>query len=219
MADSAINKLPNFEDTIKLVSSAVNKPELFNPSVSPQPTIKAIAGLFEQGGISPQEARTAAGRKLAESLASSLSTTDTGKEIGLVLRKGSGDLATGGQAILSKLQKFIEDKPGISGLNKISAGESALTDIRQMTISEIQQALKDKSGKLIKESDAKNIRKAILQGYQNIPLEYRGLGEKVTDTLYSVNPLQKYYSRIQGALRYTYNPFFRLQESAETKIL
>jgi hypothetical protein len=33
------------------------------------------------------------------------------------------------------------------------------------------------------------------------------------------NPLQRFYSRAQGALRYSWNPFFRVQEITETKIL
>lgn len=224
MADTAINKLPDFEDTTKLISSAVNNPELFNPSVSPNPTLSYIAGLFERGGISPQEANLSANRKLGESITSSLLGTEAAQEIGLKLRKKArkkdgGDLTNGGQALLASLQKFIEDKPGVRGFDRISAGESALTDIRQLTINEIQQATKSKGGVLISVDAAKEIRRAILEGYQKVPLEFRGLGEKVTDTLYSINPLQKHYSRIQGALRYTYNPFFRVQESAETKVL
>jgi hypothetical protein len=41
----------------------------------------------------------------------------------------------------------------------------------------------------------------------------RGAGDKAVDWLYKVNPLQKYYSRIQSAMRYTYNPFFKTQEA------
>lgn len=209
----------DYEDTRKLVSGAIKNPDLFDPSAAPQPQMKTIASMFERFGVSPEESNRLAYAKVSESVAANLKTTVAGSELGF---KTGEDIARGGEVILSRLQNYVENKAGISGLNKISAGKSALVDIRQMTIGEIQDALKYKVGngfKKISEQQAKEVRSAILKGYMEVPLEMRGLGDKVTDVLYQYNPLHKYYSRIQSALRYTYNPFFRIQESAETKIL
>lgn len=207
------------ESLTKLVSSAIKNPGTFDPSAAPTPVISHVAGFLERFGVSPQESNGLASKKLAESVSARLSGTFAGRELGFSV---DGNKAIGGDVILSRLQQYIENKPGIYGLNKISAGQSSLTDIRQMTVNEIREALatKGKSGTAMISADAaKEIRQAVIKGFTDLPLEARGLADKLVDTLYAVNPMQKYYSRTQSALRYTYNPFFRAQESAETKIL
>lgn len=213
------NKFIETEDLTKLISSAIKDPNLFDPSAAPTPVVSHIAGFLERFGISPQDSNGLASKKLAESVATRLSGTMAGRELGFNV---DGKKAIGGDVVLSRLQQYIENKPGIHGLSKISAGQSSLTDIRQMTVNEIRQALATttKGGTtMISTEAAKEIRQAIIKGFTDLPLEARGLADKLVDTAYAINPMQKYYARIQSALRYTYNPFFRAQESAETKIL
>lgn len=192
---------------------------IFDPSAAPTPVVSHIAGFLERFGISPEDSNGLASKKLAESVAVRLNGTMAGRELGFNV---DGKKAIGGDIVLSRLQQYIENKPGVYGLNKISAGQSSLTDVRQMTVNEIRQALatKTKSGtSMISAQAAKEVRQAVIKGFTDLPLEARGLADKIVDTLYAVNPMQKYYSRTQSALRYTYNPFFRAQETAETKIL
>lgn len=213
------NKFIETEDLTKLISGAIKNPELFDPSAAPVPVVSHIAGFLERFGISPEDSNGLASKKLAESVAARLNGTMAGRELGFNV---DGRKAIGGDIVLSRLQQYIENKAGIHGLSKISAGQSSLTDIRQMTVNEIRQALatKSKNGtSMISADAAKEIRKAVIKGFTDLPLEARGLADKLVDTLYAVNPMQKYYARTQSALRYTYNPFFRAQESAETKIL
>lgn len=199
----------SLDETRKLVSGAIKgNTDIFDPATAPQPAVASIAGFFESAGLSPQASGKAGYRALSENVVASLDQLGMGTTLGLKNTQG-GDITAGGQAILSRLQSYIENKRGVFGLGR----NSAVTDIRQMTYGEIEDALK------VSKADAKNISKAVLDGYMNTPLELRGLGDKVVDTLYRVNPLQKYYSRIQSALRYTYNPFFRTQERVETKLL
>ena len=213
------NKFIETEDLTKLISSAIKDPNLFDPSAAPAPVISHIAGFLERFGISPEDSNGLASKKLAESVTARLNGTMAGRELGFNV---DGKKAIGGDIVLSRLQQYIENKPGIHGLSKISAGQSSLTDIRQMTVNEIRQALatKTKNGtSMISADAAKEIRQAITKGFTDLPLEARGLADKLVDNLYAINPMQKYYARTQSALRYTYNPFFRAQESAETKIL
>lgn len=210
------NNFIETDDLTKLISNAIKDPNIFDPSAAPSPVMGAIAKAFEKMGISPQDSNQYASRQLSQHVVARVNTTQVGKELGLSI---DGDTAKGGEVILAKLQQYIEDKPGIHALSKISAGQSSLTDVRQMTVSEIQQALKTKNGKVISPEAAKELRKSIIKGFQDVPLEIRGAGDNIVDTLYGVNPMQKWYARVQGTLRYTYNPFFRIQESAETKIL
>lgn len=197
------------EDTRKLVSAAMKgDTEVFDLATSPQPVFQAIARGLERVGLSPHAANEVVNRKLSESLVVSLDELGLGGTLGLRNSQG-GDVVNGGRAILSQLQQYIENKHPILGLGRASA----ITDIRQLRADEIAQALH------ITKTDAKAVSRAIVNAYTKVPLDYRGLGDKIVDTLYKINPLQKYYSRIQSALRYTYNPFFRTQERVETGLL
>lgn len=204
------------EDTKKLVSGAIKGSEIFDPTSNPVPVFSTIAGMLEKSGLSPREANQQTMRIVGDSVAETIHKTIAGRELGFGIK--DADIGIGGQVVVSRLQRYVENKAGIKGFGKISQGKSAITDIRQLTLGEIQEALKV-DGKLLDRVSAKEVRKAIVKGYQEVPLDVRGLGDRVTDTLYSYNPLHKYYSRTQSALRYTYNPFFRVQEVAETKIL
>jgi len=209
----------DIDDTRKLISGAIKDENLFDPSAAPAPLFKQIAGTMERFGVSPEESNRLAYRKVSETVAANLRNTVAGAELGF---KTGDDIARGGEVVLSKLQMYVENLKGVPGLRKLSAGKSAVVDIRQLTLDEISDALKYKEGgklKSISKAQAKEVREAIIKGYGEVPMEMRGLGEKAVDVLYQYNPLHKYYSRIQSSLRYTYNPFFRLQELSETKIL
>lgn len=203
-----ITPIVDFENTRKLVSAAIQgKSEVFDLATEPMPVLESIARSLEQAGLSPQAANGEATRRLSESVVANLSELGMGQTLGLVDTQG-GDIIKGGQVILSRLQGYVENKKGLFGI-----GKSAVTDIRQLTYSEVSDALK------VSKDEAKTISQAIMNGYKEVPLEFRGLGDKVVDALFAYNPLQKYYSRVQAALRYTYNPFFRVQERVETKLL
>lgn len=205
----------DYNDTRKLVTAAIKgDTEIFDVAKAPQPEISAIASTLRRFGLSPESANEVGRQKLSQSLVANLDQTKIGKELGL----GSinDDTTAGGRAILSKLQEYIEKKRP-NRIGKLAtlgrADSSAITDIRMLYTDEIQDALN------ISEDAAKSVSKAITEAYMKVPLEFRGIGNKVTDALYRYNPAQKYYSRIQSALRYTYNPFFRAQERVETALL
>lgn len=196
-------------DLRKLVTGAIKgNDEVFDVSRAPEPNLAAIVGAIDRAGLSPRSTNTIANRKLQESLVANLDELGVGREIGLT-STADGDVLKGGKAILGKLQQYVENKKPALGFGRAAA----ITDIRQMRIGEIQEVLN------VSKSQAKTISSAIMDAYMQVPLEFRGLGDKIVDGLYKFNPLQKYYSRLQSALRYTYNPFFRTQERVETKLL
>lgn len=195
----------------KLVTGAIQgNSEVFDVSSAPNPVLSAIAGAIDKSGLSPQSTNQVANRKLQESLVASIDELGLGGELGFKNTQG-GDILNGGKVILSKLQQYVENKKPVLNLGR----SAAVTDIRQLRIGEIQEAL----GPGITSHQAKALSRAIMDAYTKVPLEFRGLGDHIVDNLYKYNPLQKYYSRLQSALRYTYNPFFRVQESVETKLL
>lgn len=216
------NRIPELDytdiqnTTRKLISAAqTGDTALFDAAKAPQVEVAQLARALEKAGLSPEAAGAGANQKLAESLVASLDKLQVGTQLGLKNSQGS-DMVGGGRAILSQLQGYLENKLGIFGVTK-----NAATDIRQLTPGEVSQALGlTKNAPLhgVPE-EAKQISKAIMQAYLDVPLEYRGLGDRVVDGLYRYNPLQKYYSRLQSAFRYTYNPFFRTQERVESAVL
>lgn len=196
-------------DLRKLVTGAIKgNSDVFDLASAPEPNLSAIAGAIDKSGLSPRSMNQVANRKLQESVVANLDELGLGTQLGLKNTQG-GDVLNGGRVILSKLQQYVESKRPALGLGK----KAAITDIRQLRIGEIEEALD------VTNSQAKTISRAVMNGYLQVPLEFRGLGDKAVDALYKYNPLQKYYSRIQSALRYTYNPFFRTQERVETKLL
>lgn len=200
-----------YEDTRKLLTAVTHgDTELFDQTVEPQPVLATLSYGLRKAGLTPEQNNAVAFEALARSLASELEAS--GANIGLT----GPDKTAGGKAMLSMLQRYInKHKPSYIG-NALVLGksrQSALQDLRQMTRKEIEEALPGTSSE-----DAKKIVFAVRNAYTKVPLEFRGLGVKAFDYAFKV-PGFKFYNRIQSALRYTYNPFFRTQELIETKTL
>lgn len=208
--------ISSVEETRKLVTAAVtHNTEIFDAATSSQAHMAAIAGVLERFGLSPRASNTVANRALSESVVEHLNDLNIGKELGLTNRLGD-DMVGGGQAIIHRLQNYIENqKPNKLGkiLTGGAAQASAVTDIRQLTKTELIEALG------VTKSQAKLIKEAIVDAYASVPMSLRGLGDHIVDKAYQLNPFQGAYSRTQSALRYTYNPFFKTQEAVETNIL
>lgn len=221
--ESGIRHTPYVEldDTRKLISAAAKgDSDLFDPAVAPQPVFAAVRGWAQRAGLSPESATSAAHRKLAESFVRQIDELGIARDLNLPQK--DGDAVGGGQAILYKLQQYVEGKKpnmlGAAVTGTIGAPRAAITDIRQLTKTEIIEALNSPTFHVTKET-AKQIQRSMMRAYLNVPLEVRGLGDRFVDALYAANPAHKYYSRIQSALKYAYNPFFRAQERVETALL
>lgn len=94
-----------------------------------------------------------------------------------------------------------------------------ITDYRQMTDGDIQTAFKNKKID-ISGADAHRIGRAIDQSWLQMPLAIRGLGDKAVDLNFRFNPLAGRYSRLQGSLRFAWNPFYQnLRAIPKTEIL
>lgn len=202
----------DYEDTRKLVSAVSNGSDIFDPAVAPHPTLDSLASSLRRFGLSPESNTSVAYDKLSEAMVNNLEGMKMAGELGL----NGEDSAKGGKFILSRLQTYINEHQPNPYLNVGTFGrgnQSALQDVRQMTTKEIMEALPNTT-----KQQAKALQQAILKAYTDVPLEFRGLGIKAFDYAYRI-PGAKNYFRIQSALRYVYNPFFRAQELIETKML
>ena len=201
------------KDTRKLISAAANGSDIFDEAIDPNMGVSGLSRLLNKFGLSPEANNEIAFNKLAESVTNSLQSLKTAERLGLA---GTKDPIRGGKYMLSRLQRYVNAQRPNPYLNVLVGGrrtQSALQDIRQMNSKEIIEALPG-----ISEKEARAIKGALAKAYSDVPLEFRGLGPKAIDLAYRI-PGFRAYSRIQGALRYTYNPFFALQEIFETKTL
>lgn len=208
----------DYNDTRKLISAvsrgSYEAKQVFDPDTAPQPVLHTIGGFLTKAGLSPQAAQKQAYAALSKSVATNLDNSGIARDLGFELQ---GDTTTGGQVLLSKLQHYVDGVQApafLKGLPLIGKNiRPAITDIRQLSIGDIQKAVASD----ISRSTARGIKAAINKGYTDVPMELRGMGDKILDYAYRFNPLQANYSRLQSALRYSYNPFFQTQESFETK--
>ena len=194
--------------------------DVFDVATAPKPMLKGMAGFLSRIGLSPESTNTEAFKALSAHVAASLDNSGAARELGF---SAGGNDAAGGQVILSRLQQYVDNIQANKFLKTASLtfgkARPAITDIRQLTKDEIIEALSNpETGFKLTKAQAKSIQKSVLQGYLDTPLSLRGFGDKVLDFNYRYNPAHKYYSRAQSALRYSYNPFFQLQEGVETSL-
>ena len=116
-------------------------------------------------------------------------------------------------SIIKKLSSYANN-PTRKGL----LSKTPITDLRQLTIKDIQTALEGTTA-----SDARAIQKSISQAYLQVPLAVRGLGDRAVDYMYKTGPIsaiERRYMRIMGAARFSWNPFFQyLRVIPKTEIL
>ena len=157
------------------------------------PAFGAIGKTLEKLGLSAQQSTAEAYKMVTTNAANAIDKLGVGEK---------------GVNVLNALQNFTEKT-------------KTLSDIRQMTNGEIVKALGDAGMKISKESAGK-IQNAITKAHIDVPLALIGLADRATSVAQAIpytGRLQSIYSRIQGALRYTFNPFFHLQEMTETNLL
>ena len=163
------------------------------------PQFQRIGNMLTSLGLSPMESGKEAYR---------LINTNAASQIDNIVINGHG-LSEDGVTILNKLYRYMDNPTGGFIRKQI---QGSITDMRMMTVGEIAKA----TG--LSNEASKAVQNAIIQAHLDVPLAIRGLGDKVVDFALK-NPLQRLYQRLQGTLRYTWNPFFRTQEVVETKAL
>lgn len=164
-----------------------------------QPQFKRIGNMLTAAGLSPVESSKEAYRLVHTNAINHIDDIEI----------AGRNLPKDGATVLNDLYNYMNDPKGTWFQNQIT---KSITDLRFMTKNEIAKAT-GLSGQA-----AKEVQRAIIQSHIDVPLAIRGLGDKVVDYALK-NPLQRVYQRLQGVLRYSWNPFFRVQEISETKTL
>ena len=188
----------------KIVSNFADSSDpLFDTAVKPLPGLDRVGSFMKRVGLSIEDTTASVNQALNNNLEEALKGVNLNKV-------PLGDAKA--QWVKRKLSDYLESLPTKPTLTRSIVAQ----DARFLRTGEIMKALD------VDSATAKSVQKALLDSYTSIPIAMRGLGDKLVDYSYNLpvtGGLQRAYSRVQGALRYSWNPFFRLQETTETEIL
>lgn len=176
--------VPFSETSGKLATAAVTndiKDGFFVRAAAPVPVLQSIGNVLVKAGLSPEMASQSVQSVFQDKF------TAAADKFGFTSRSGD--------QVLAKLSNYMKNPTGI-------LGKVPITDYRQLTVTDITKALG------VQPSDAKTVQRALMQAYLDVPREITGLGPKIVDYAMAGIPLQSLYSRVQGATRFTWNPFF-----------
>lgn len=185
------------EESGKLVSDVI---EGAQQTFKPLPGLDLIGAMLRKVGLSPEDTTSQVNQMMRNNLDDALQDINIGAPIG----------TSKGAWVSNKLSEYMENLPQYPG-KRLPA-----QDARTLTVSEFAKALD------LDKTTAREVQRALLGAYTSMPMTMRGLGDKLVDYAYSApitGALQRGYARVQGTFRYSWNPFFRLQEMSETELL
>lgn len=195
-----------------------NVVENFDIATQPVPIFSAAGGLMKQLGISPEDTTRATYNAIKDNISRSIADLN----LHIFDRTGAFKTVSGkviddeGRFVTNRLQQHIQKMADRRPFN-----QPPVMDVRQLKPKEIMEAFSD-VGLTLSKADAKNIRGALMQAYSAVPLQMRGMGDKIIDKIMAapvIGTPYRVWLRVAGQYRYAYNPFFRLQEQVETSAL
>lgn len=179
---------------------ATSEDTSFIKTVKPLPVMESIGGQLVTMGLSPTAAPQRVYQVFNANFAEELAKTS------LTYKGLAGeDLKDQADTVSRQLANFVHNMPS-------NLKSPPVTDYRQLTTGEISKALN------ISTSDAKQVSDAIMNAMLKVPVSVKGLGNKLLDLNYKL-PLTGTYLRYQGALRYAWNPVFKMKLAAKGEFL
>lgn len=181
--------------------------KLFEQAAISKPFFRQMGSALTKVGLGLDESASVAYRLVRDN-ASQLIQKETGQDGRKVLNALQQWAETGTNS------RFADFAPG----NWRDISKRVTTDLRMMYTRQVKEALAD-AGIKVTDKEAKAIQKAILDAHTAVPMQVLGLADTLVANAYKHVPFYKLYAKAQGAFRYTYNPFFNVQEQFETEIL
>jgi hypothetical protein len=186
------------EGTDKLVTKFAHGDDFFIKAVQPLPVLGSVGGLLTRAGLSPNAAQARTYQLFNDALARNLAE-----------RYSVGKVSAGDLSLADSDIKALSDFANTKKL--------PITDMRMLTVKNIQEALGTTK------SEAKRVQDAIARSHLDVPLAVKGLGDRAVDWTYKLPisaPVARQYLKIQGAMRFSFNPFFQyLRVIPKTEIL
>ncbi len=200
---------PFTEGSGKLATKFSGNTDFFTHAVQPLPILDTLGDALTRIGLSPNASTERVYQTFTDNLATNLGelSKDT------TLQGDNAEQTT--DSLIKTLSNYAHDPTRGKFVSKMP-----ITDLRMMTKADIKTALQDTQ---LSDLHPGDIQKAIAQSYLQVPMAIRGLGDRAVDLLYKGGPIsavERRYLRIQGAARFTYNPFFQyLRVVPKTEIL
>ena len=188
----------------KLSSRFAENSDFFTHTVQPLPVLSHIGAMLTAGGLSPTESSQRVYELFNQNVVEALAKTDV---FGAKRMIGENDAQTA-DYLIKKLSDYSHDLSG----RKLPI-KAPITDLRQLTTSDVMHALD------VNASDARSVKYALRDAMLKVPLSVRGMGDRIMDINYKWNPASKAYARLQGALRFAWNPFFQVKLATKTEFL
>jgi hypothetical protein len=179
---------PFVEGGDKILTANPGKDDFFTKAVQPIPVLGSVGALFTKLGLSPQASQAKAYEYLNDYLAKNL------EEAGAIRSIQGEDIRQTSDKLIKQLSNYAH------GL------KVPTQDLRMLTRKQIADALG------VSSHDAGSVQQAIARAHVQVPLAVRGMGDRAVDWSYNlpgVSALQRRYLKLQTALRFSFNPFFR----------
>lgn len=198
---------PFKEGTGELTTKFAQDGDFFTKAVQPVPILDSVGKMLTGMGLSPVNSNSRVYQMFNANLADNISK--------LEFAANSADkgptLAETADNIIKRLSDYSHDPT--RGIKINGTPFRPITDLRQLTTKDIQAALG------VEKADAKEVKGALIDSMLQVQLSARGLGDKLVDLNYKINPIAGQYARLQGALRFAWNPFFQAKLAYKTEIL
>ena len=198
-------------ENVKLRSEYVPVDDsLFQQAATSQPVFRSIGGGLTKAGLGLDDSAQLAYKFIRDNSA-----------------EGIDNIAPGhGRKILNAMQQWGEIPDNNRFADFGSLGRTGrmqkriTTDLRMMSNTQIKDALANIDGlPKLTDKEISGIRKAIINAHAAASIQTIGMADYLIAKSYKYNPFYKAYAKLQGAARYTYNPFFAVQEAVETELL
>lgn len=189
-----------FKEGGQISSRFAENNDFFLKTTSPLPVLGSVGSLLVKAGLSPESSQQQMYQIFTSNLSRNL------EEAGVTGRMAGETADQSADTISKKLADYARNLPK-------SLKNPPITDYRQMSTSEIAKALD------LSRTEAQKVGDALMDSMLQVPLSVRGLGDRVVDLNYKLNPLSGRYARLQGALRFAWNPFFKAKLSYKAEFL
>lgn len=167
-----------------------NIDDVYATQVAPKAGLSYLGAALTAAGMSPDQASVRIGQLMSNEFSDILSAAE-------ITVPGSKNA----QVVLGKLSSYA---------NSLTL---PVTDLRQFGLRDIEKALK------VDTTTAMQVRNALSDAYIRIPLSVKGAGDALYGRTLRYVPGARMYTRVQGGLRYSWNPFFKARLAYKTEFL
>lgn len=200
---------PFKEGSGELASKFTQGQDFFTKAVQPLSVLSSMGALLTNLGLSPQASGARVYQLFNDNLSANIQNLDISA---LGAFRGESEAATADNVIKTLSNYAKQPTRGGIDINGTHV-RPPITDLRQLTTNDVKAALG------VGAHDAQEVKAAIMDSMLQVPLTVRGLGDRIADVNYKINPLSKSYARIQGAARFAWNPIFKAKLAYKTEIL